>query len=681
MESRAALADAFWRGVCYASVCQLHLRDNVLLQQPLAAEHVKERPSGHWGTVPGVAWCLAHLALATDASAQGVALVPLLGAGHAGVAQLSAAWLTGELGRRLPSFGPDADGLVQLSRSFPDVAGLGAEVSPALPAGAFLGGRLGGCLPFAQGAALRATERVVVPVIGDGECETPTTSSAWLAHRALQSAAVLPLVQVNGFRMGGPSLLGGMDDLQIRAYFTGLGWEAVVVRIESRSLAEHVDFHGALREAVDHTLADRPTVLVMRCTKGWTGPVELGDQQLLGTHALHKTPLTNPRGDLEQRSRLADWLASYRPAQLFDEEGRSRGLLAEAVAKARWSSLPAGRQRTLTVTREGVADSFTSAVSSTVLRHARHGDFLLLSPDELVSNRLSGLAAEPWAHELLAEEVLLEWLAGWTASGRRGLLVSYESFAPLFTSGLVSHIKQRRLDGARNLPSLNLLLTSYGWHNVYSHGDPSLATALLALGAPSVRVLTPTDPARTAAALDEALGSLDRVNLVIVGKHGTAVHPDDSVGEEQRRGLAVWSHISDEGEPDLTIVAAGDIPAVVATQAASRVRDCRGCRVRVVNLQDLTVLGSPLVWPRGLDAREVEHYLGAHAPVLILTLGHPAAVWGLLAGRLHRPVEVIGWQEPAGPMPQTALARAMGMDVAGVVRAADLLLASREAAR
>ncbi|WP_338678265.1 hypothetical protein V1460_30085 [Streptomyces sp. SCSIO 30461] len=681
MEDTAVLADVLWRAVCYASVCQLHLQNNVLLSRPLITEDVKMRPSGHWGTVPGTAWALSHLALAAGALDGDISLVPLLGAGHAGVVQLSAAWLTGELGRLRPNFRPDADGLRRLSRSFPDVDGLGTEVTPALPAGAFLGGRLGGCLPFAQGVALDASGRVVVPVIGDGECETPTTAAAWLAQSSLVGAAVLPVVHVNGFRMGGPSLLGRLDDNRLRAYFAGLGWDVEIVHVTTGAQAEHAAFQAALQDAMESTLGDRPTALVLRCVKGWTGPVALGSQTLLGTPALHKTPLTNPRADAEQLSQLNDWLASYRPSQLFDTNGHSRGPLAEAIAQVRWCSLPTARPATASVPRKGTGVSFASAVTGIVRQHAERGDFLLLSPDELASNRLSDLAGERWAHELLAEEVLLEWLAGWTATGRRGLLVSYESFAPLLTSSLVGHIKQRRLDGARGLPSFNLLLTSYGWHNVHTHGDPSLATALLALGAPSVRVLTPADPVRTAAALDEALNSFDRVNLVITGKHSRTLHPESYLAAEQSRGLAVWSHLSDDDESDLTIVTAGDIPAAVATDAVDHIRDRHRCRVRVVNLLDLTILGAPSTWPRGLSDREIEQYLGAHAPLLVLTLGHPAAVWGLLAGRLRRPVDVIGWQEPAGPMPQHDLARSMGMDVSGVVRAADLLLASREVVR
>ncbi|MFC6517739.1 hypothetical protein ACFQFR_36140 [Streptomyces goshikiensis] len=196
-------ADLLWRAQAYVAAAQIHLQDNVLLRRPLGPGHVKARPAGHWGTVPGTAWALAHVALLSGTG--DAELVPLLGAGHAGVAQIAAGWLTGHLVAARPQFTRDEQGLVNLCRSFPEVAGLGSEVTPALPAGDFLGGRLGGCLPFAQGAALASSPgRVIVPVLGDGECETPTTAAAWLAAHALPGTPVLPIVHLNGFRMGAP---------------------------------------------------------------------------------------------------------------------------------------------------------------------------------------------------------------------------------------------------------------------------------------------------------------------------------------------------------------------------------------------------------------------------------------------------------------------------------------------
>ena len=244
--------------------------------------------------------------------------------------------------------------------------------------------------------------------------------------------------------------------------------------------------------------------------------------------------------------------------------------------------------------------------------------------------------------------------------------------------------------GKRDLPALvheqslqllpggaNLLLTSYGWHNVYTHGDPSAATALLAVKDPAVRVLVPADPGRLAMVLDEAFGSRGQLNIVVAGKHSRTQFPMTTIEEELTRGLAIWPHLSDHGEPDVTIATAGDLPAQVVAEAVEGLRKARRCRIRVVNLTDLTVLGNPAAWPRGLSIADIDHYFGVDAGLLVVTLGHPAAVWRLLEGRLRRPVEVIGWRDPAGPVPQAELARTAGLDADGLDEAVARLLGKR----
>ncbi|MGH8885164.1 MAG: hypothetical protein ACRDYX_08335 [Egibacteraceae bacterium] len=677
-------ADALWRAMTYVSVAQLHLRSNPLLTEPLTKAHVKERPSGHWGTVPGTAFVLSHVGLAS-ANSDGD-FVPILGAGHAGVVQISMAWLTGDLAAVRPQFSADGAGLSRLVRSFPEVSGLGSEVSPLLPAGWYLGGQIGGALAFAQGAALDTPGRIVVPVLGDGECETPTTAAAWLAQRVLHGrAAVLPVIHVNGYRMGDRSLLGMMDDGMLRDYAAGLGWRCHVVHVDSGAPEEHQDFHAALLLAAAATRRGVPTLVVLRCLKGWSGPAEVAGRLILGTPRTHKTPITQPAQDSKQLSSLAAWLASYRPAELFTADGVATGALAEALPLVRGASVPvvAGRDRPTVPKHDHPRyGSFAEAVTDVLRHHAMRGDLRVFSPDELESNRLGVLAGEPWTAELLAEEVLLGWLAGWTTTGRRGLLVSYEAFAPLMLTGLVQLLKQRRLvnEAAGPLPSVNLLLTSYGWHNVYTHGDPSLTTALLATSDPAVRVLTPADPSRLAAALDGALRSFGQVNVIVAGKHTAASESPDTIRQECGRGLAVWPHVSADDEPDLVLVPAGDLPAAVVCAAAPVIRDSLGVRIRVVNVHELNVLGDPSIWPSGLTNEEIDQYFGkSRSPVLIVTLGHSAAVWGLIKDRLARHVDVIGWQEPQVPMSQDRLNAALGMNVAGLRSAAERLHAASRA--
>lgn len=682
LDEIARMADALWRAITYVAVAQLHLQDNPLLTRPLSASDTKEHPTGHWGTVPGTAWALTHIALARLRAGDAPALVPVIGAGHAGVAQAALAWLTGDLAQVRPRFTTDEAGLRHLVRSFPDMDGLGAEVSPLLPGGLHLGGQLGAALAFAHGAALDAPNRIVIPILGDGECETPTTAASWLAAQELRSQGrVLPIVHLNGYRMGGASLLGAMDDDRLRAYAHGLGWDPRVVHVGSGYLAEHVQFHLTLADAVTATEQGRQVVVFLRCVKGWSGPEWVGNRQVSGTWHAHKTPIRSPRTEPVELSALREWMAGYRPQELFTPDGKPRALLANALRVAG----PELRSpiETKVSQPQGLGlrrfTSFTSAVADVVCHHAEAGDLRVFSPDELHSNRLDALAKHTWAVEVLAEEVLLGWLCGWIATGRRGLLISYEAFAPLMVTGVVQHLKQRRmLDAARQSPSLNLLLTSYGWQNVFTHGDPSFTSALLAVTDPAVRLFTPADPTRLAAALDEALCSVGAVNVIVSGKHEAGAFPLDTVTIERANGLAIWPHLSDEEEPDLVLVACGDLPAKVVSAAAPMIRRRFKVRVRVVAVYDMTVLGEPGRWPKALTNTDFTRHFGTDIPLLITTVDHPAAVWGLLAGRTRRPVTVIGWREPDGPLPQRSVAHAANLDVEGLLRAASKLLSDRE---
>ncbi|MFD3334714.1 hypothetical protein ACFWV1_18970 [Streptomyces sp. NPDC058700] len=674
MTSPSQKADLLWRAQAYAAAAQIHLQDNVLLRRPLGPGDVKARPAGHWGTVPGTAWALTHIALLSGTG--GTELVPLLGAGHAGVAQIAAGWLTGHLAAARPQFTRDEQGLVNLCRSFPEVAGLGSEVTPALPAGDFLGGRLGGCLPFAQGAALASGPgRVIVPVLGDGECETPTTAASWLAAPALPGTPVLPIVHLNGFRMGTPSLLADLDQRALTAYAAGLGWHARAVTVPDDG---HEVFHAELAQAVADTLTGRRTVLFMRCVKGWSGPATVNGQQVLGTARAHKTPLTRAASDSAQTHALEAWLSSYRPEELFTDGGHPGPGLNAALTATAWPRLKAPRAAPAPrATDRQQPASFADAVVTVTRAHARAGDFRVFSPDELASNRLSELAGLAWITEVLAEEILGEQLAGFNAAGGRGVLISYEAFAPLLTTGVVSLLKQQRMPGAAPRPSFNLLLTSYGWHNTYTHGDPSLTTTLLALEDPAIRVLTPADPARLAAVLDDAFTSTGQLNVIVAGKHQMPAVPAETLREELDRGVAVWPHLSDVQPPALTVVVCGDLPAAVTAEALPRIRAELGEAVRVVSVLDLTVLGDPAVWPAGLHAGEVDVLLGEDAALLVVTLGHPAAIWALLKARHAQPVEVIGWRETEGPRTQQDLAAAAGMTAEGLLAAAGRLLKAR----
>jgi xylulose-5-phosphate/fructose-6-phosphate phosphoketolase len=231
----------------------------------------------------------------------------------------------------------------------------------------------------------------------------------------------------------------------------------------------------------------------------------------------------------------------------------------------------------------------------------------------------------------------------------------------LLTS-LAGLLKQRRLV-APVQPSINLLLTSYGWHNVYTHGDPSLITALQAGGDPTVRVYTPADCVRAGVALDDALRSTGRLNVILAGKHIPSTHPLATLADERHRGFAVWPHLGAADDIDLCLICVGDLPTACAPGVVAAL-DQQGHRTRVIAIYEMTALASP----------ELRESLAASAPILVVTLGHPAAIWGLFAGKVRQPTTVVGWREPPRPMTQRAFAEHTELTVEGLTSAALRLL-------
>ena len=52
-EDELRLIDAYWRASNYLAACQLYLRDNPLLKEPLKAEHIKKKIVATGAPFPG----------------------------------------------------------------------------------------------------------------------------------------------------------------------------------------------------------------------------------------------------------------------------------------------------------------------------------------------------------------------------------------------------------------------------------------------------------------------------------------------------------------------------------------------------------------------------------------------------------------------------------------------------
>jgi xylulose-5-phosphate/fructose-6-phosphate phosphoketolase len=344
------LLDAYWRAANYLTVGQIYLRDNPLLREPLAPRHIKPRLLGHWGTSPGLSFVYVHLnrlVAETDAD-----VIYLAGPGHGGPALVANVYLEGTYSEIYPDVSQDAAGLRRLFRQFSSPGGIPSHVSVPTPGSIHEGGELGYVLVHAFGAAFDNPELIVAAVVGDGEAETGPLAGSWTGVDFLNPArdgAVLPILHLNGYKIGGPTLLGRAGDDDIVSLLRGHGWEPVVVTGDD-PVAMHPRFAQVLddchaRIRAIQTESRRPgagpgravrprwPAIVLRTPKGWTGPKTVDGLPVEGTFRAHQVPVDRVREDPAHLAVLESWMRSYRPEALFDERGRLRPELAALAPK------------------------------------------------------------------------------------------------------------------------------------------------------------------------------------------------------------------------------------------------------------------------------------------------------------------------------------------------------------
>jgi xylulose-5-phosphate/fructose-6-phosphate phosphoketolase len=683
----------------YLAAAQLYLRANCLLEEPLGPEHVKPRVLGHWGTCPGINLIYAglnRLILDTDAS-----VLLVTGPGHGAPANLANLWLEGALADVDPAYGLDRQGLDRLVGGFSWPGGFPSHLAPLVPGVIHEGGELGYALATAAGAALDNPELLVACIVGDGEAETGPTATAWHANKYLDpvtGGAVLPILHLNGYKIASATVFGTMDDQELSQLFEGYGWRPRIITVDTDAdqvadglLADGLDWAYTEIRALQAAARSgrrpaRPAwpMLIVRSPKGWTGPRELDGQPVEGTWRSHQVPIEGVRDDPGRLAALEAWLRSYRPAELFDSDGRPTPDLLGCCPKAdrrmganphanggrlrvplelpplepHAVDLPSPGQATASPT-QAAGGWLTELMRATEARR----NFRIVCPDELTSNKLdavlegtarayqwptaphdTGLAPDGRVMEVLSEHTCQAWLQGYLLTGRHGLFPCYEAFASIVDSMVNQYAKFLKL--AAEVPwrapvaSLNYLLTSEGWrqeHNGYSHQGPGFINNLLDKKASVTRIYLPPDANTLLVTLEHCLASTGYINLVVAPKQPlpqwTTLEQARALG---RAGAMEWPWASSsEGEPNLVLAAAGGIPTIEVLAAADLLRrDLPELRLRVVNVLDLLSLEHPDDHPHGLAADEFKRLFGADRPVVFFFHGYPSAVHQLLH---HRP--------------------------------------------
>jgi xylulose-5-phosphate/fructose-6-phosphate phosphoketolase len=706
------LLDRYWRAANYLSVGQIYLLDNPLVRAPLQPEHVKPRLLGHFGTVPGLNLIYAHLNRMIRA--RELSAIFVTGPGHGGPANVANAYLEGTYSELYPHIGGGEEGLRELFRQFSFPGGIPSHAAPETPGSIHEGGELGYALVHAFGAAFDNPDLLVACVVGDGEAETGPLAASWHSNKFLDprtDGAVLPILHLNGYKIANPTVLARIPEQELVALFEGYGWEPILVTggfDGEQPAAVHQRFATALEQALDSIVAiqqaaredatvERPRwpMLVLRTPKGWTGPREVNGVPVEGTWRSHQVPLAGVRDDAAQLGRLEDWLHSYRPQELFDEDGRLQPELAALPPEGprRMSAnphanggellrdlvLPDFRDYAVEVVKPGTTFSEATRALGKFLRDvvvANADNFRLFGPDETASNRLGdvlevtnrtwvaeteptdeGLAPDGRVMEVLSEHLCQGWLEGYLLTGRHGLFNCYEAFIHIVDSMFNQHAKwlkvTRHIPWRRPIASLNYLLSSHVWrqdHNGFSHQDPGFIDHVVNKKAEVIRVYLPPDANTLLSVGDHCLRSRDYVNVIVAGKQPALDYLSmDEAILHCTRGLGIWEWASNDegGEPDVVLACCGDVPTLEVLAATSILRErLPELKVRVVNVVDLMRLQPDSEHPHGLSDGVFDSIFTSDRPVVFAYHGYPWLIHRLTYRRSgHANLHVRGYKE------------------------------------
>jgi xylulose-5-phosphate/fructose-6-phosphate phosphoketolase len=438
-------------------------------------------------------------------------------------------------------------------------------------------------------------------------------------------------------------------------------------------------------------------MIVLRTPKGWTGPKVVDGKANENNFRSHQVPLIVDADHTDNLSALETWLKSYHAEELFTEDGRLKPELEELAPKGakrmgatpyanggqllRELHLPDFRDYAVEVKYPSIVNAGNTHMLGPWLRdiiklNAESKNFRMFCPDETVSNRLEAMfEASPrqWnarikdTDEFLGQEgAILDsqlsehqaegWLEGYLLTGRHGILNSYEAFIRIIDGMVNQHAKWikmcNELPWREPIASLNYLLTSHVWrqdHNGFTHQDPGFIDHIVNKKAAVARVYLPPDANTLLSVMDHCLRSRNYVNLTICGKHEAPqwLTMEQAI-DHCSKGVSKWDWASNdgEGEPDVVMVAAGDIPTLEIMAATSILREhLPELKIRVINVVDLMRLQPDTEHPHGLSDIDYNELFTTEKPIIFAFHGYPWLIHRLTYRRANKRLHVRGYKE------------------------------------
>lgn len=703
------LMDEYWRAANYVSVGQLYLKSNPLLRQPLKASDVKVHPIGHWGTIAGQNFIYTHLNRAIKK--YDLNMFYIEGPGHGGQVMVSNSYLDGSYTEIYPNITEDEEGMGKLFKQFSFPGGVASHAAPETPGSIHEGGELGYSVSHGVGAILDNPDVIAVSVVGDGEAETGPLAGSWMSTtfiNPINDGAELPILNLNGFKISNPTILSRKSNEELTKYFEGNGWEPIFVEGDDPEKM-HPAMAKAIDEAVEKIKAiqkharenNDPTrpiwpMIIFRAPKGWTGPKEWDGQPIENSFRAHQIPIPVDQNDMQHADKLVDWLESYKPEELFDENGALKPEIKATTPEGehrmaanpitnggiapRPLKLPDWREYTLDNSEHGKNIAQDMNVFGQWTRDVikkNPDNFRVFGPDETMSNRLAPIfevSERQWLEPIkkpndefvapagriidsqLSEHQAEGFLEGYVLTGRHGFFSSYEAFLRVVDSMLTQHFKWLRkaneLPWRKKYPSLNIIDTSTSFqqdHNGYTHQDPGILGHLADKKPEYIREYLPADANSLLAVANKAFATEEKINLIVTSKHP---RPQWYSAEEAdvlvNKGLKIidWASTDNGEEPDIVFAAAGTEPNWESLAAISILhKQYPEMKIRFINVVDLLKLQSPKVNPRGLSDEEFDNYFTTDKPIVFAFHGFEGLIRDIFFDRHNHNLYVHGYRE------------------------------------
>ncbi|MBR4619180.1 MAG: phosphoketolase family protein [Bacilli bacterium] len=709
-EEELSVIDRYFRAANYLSVCQMYLLDNPLLKRPLALSDIKKKLVGHWGTVPGQNFVYTHLNRVINK--YDLDMIYISGPGHGGQASVTNVYLEGTYSEIYPNISEDEEGLKKLCKQFSFPGGISSHAAPETPGSINEGGELGYSLAHAYGAVFDNPNLIAACVVGDGEAETGALATSWHSNKFINpktDGAVLPILHLNGYKIANPTVLARISRDELLSLFRGYGYDPYIV-----SGDDPLVMHEKMASTMDKCITVIKTIwnnarsfgeekrpkwpmIILETPKGWTGPKVVDGKTIENSFRSHQVPIQIDEKHLDNLRILEDWLRSYHPEELFDDNGRILPDIKNftPVGDRRMGANPhANGGKLLKNLRTPDFEKFEvkvkehgsvlaqdmmqlgKYVEEVVKLNENNNNFRIFGPDEALSNRLNYVfnsTNRQWECDILETDEYLSnsgrvmdaylsehlcegWLEGYLLTGRHGFFHCYEAFIRVVDSMVSQHAKWLKvcheLPWREEIASLNYVLTSHIWqqdHNGFTHQDPGFLNHLITKKADITRIYLPPDANCLLSCFDHCIKSRNYINAIVASKHPRFqwLSMEEAI-KHCTLGISIWDWASnDKGyEPDIVMACCGDTPTLETLAAVSILhKEFPNLRIRTINVVDLMKLQSNTEHPHGMDDLSYDMLFTKDKPIIFNFHGYPSVIHELVHRRHNNNIHVHGYIE------------------------------------